>query len=66
MSISSETEKGGGGILWGIDGVVKIAHGASRAPRIANAIESAKNAVKARTTESLKLELAKFDQGGKL
>ncbi len=62
--ISSETEKGGGGILWGIDGVVKIAHGASRAPRIANAIESAKNAVKARTTESLKLELAKFDQGG--
>lgn len=64
--ISSETEKGGGGILWGIDGVVKIAHGASRAPRIANAIESAKNAVRAGTTESLKLELAKYNQGGKL
>jgi glycerol-3-phosphate acyltransferase PlsX len=64
--ISSETEKQGGGILWGVDGVVKIAHGASRAPQIANAIESAKEAVKAGVVESLKLELAKFNQGGKL
>lgn len=64
--ISRETEKQGGGILWGVDGVVKIAHGASRAPNIANAIESAKEAVKAGVVESLKLELAKFNQGGKL
>jgi glycerol-3-phosphate acyltransferase PlsX len=64
--ISSETEKQGGGILWGVDGVVKIAHGASRAPHIANAIESAKEAVKAEVIESLKSELAKFNQGGKL
>jgi glycerol-3-phosphate acyltransferase PlsX len=64
--ISSETEKAGGGILWGVDGVVKIAHGASRAPQIANAIESAKEAVNAGVVESLRLELAKFDQGGKL
>jgi glycerol-3-phosphate acyltransferase PlsX len=64
--ISSETEKQGGGILWGVDGVVKIAHGASRAPQIANAIESAKEAVKAGVVESLKSELAKFNQGGKL
>jgi len=64
--ISSETEKQGGGILWGVDGVVKIAHGASRAPNIANAIESAKEAVKAGVVESLKSELAKFNQGGKL
>jgi glycerol-3-phosphate acyltransferase PlsX len=64
--ISNETEKHGGGILWGIDGVVKIAHGASRAPQIANAIESAKEAVKAGVVESLKSELAKFNQGGKL
>jgi glycerol-3-phosphate acyltransferase PlsX len=64
--ISSETEKRVGGILWGVDGVVKIAHGASRAPQIANAIESAKQAVKAEVIESLKLELAKFNQGGKL
>jgi glycerol-3-phosphate acyltransferase PlsX len=64
--ISSETEKQGGGILWGVDGVVKIAHGASRAPHIANAVESAKEAVKAEVVESLKLELTKFNQGGKL
>ena len=64
--ISSETEKRVGGILWGVDGVVKIAHGASRAPQIANAIESAKEAVKAEVVESLKSELAKFNQGGKL
>jgi glycerol-3-phosphate acyltransferase PlsX len=64
--ISTETEKQGGGILWGVDGVVKIAHGASRAPHIANAIESAKEAVKAEVIESLKSELAKFNQGGKL
>jgi len=64
--ISSETEKQGGGILWGVDGVVKIAHGASRAPNIANAIESAKEAVKAHVIDSLKSELAKFNEGGKL
>jgi glycerol-3-phosphate acyltransferase PlsX len=64
--ISSETEKRGGGILWGIDGIVRIAHGASRAPQIAIAIESAKEAVKAEVVESLKSELAKFKQGGKL
>ncbi len=64
--ISSETEKRAGGILWGVDGVVRVAHGASRAPQIANAIESAKEAVKANVIESLKIELAKFNQGGKL
>jgi glycerol-3-phosphate acyltransferase PlsX len=63
--ISTQTEKRGGGILWGVDGVVRMAHGASRAPQIANAIESAKEAVEAEVVESLKLELAKFSQGGK-
>ena len=64
--MSSETEEGGGGILWGIDGVVRIAHGASKASHIANAIESAKKAVKTESIGSLKLELAEFNQGGKL
>jgi fatty acid/phospholipid biosynthesis enzyme len=63
--ISGESEKRGGGILWGVDGVVRIAHGASRAPQIANAIEGAKEAVKAEVIESLKLDLAKFNHGGK-
>jgi len=64
--ISSESERRGGGILWGVDGVVRIAHGASRAPQIANAIEGAQAAVKAEVIESLKLDLAKFNHGGKL
>jgi len=63
--ISGETEKQSGGILWGVDGVVKIAHGASRARQIANGIESAKEAVKAGVVESMKSELARFNQGGK-
>jgi glycerol-3-phosphate acyltransferase PlsX len=62
--ISGESEKRGGGILWGVDGVVRIAHGASRAPQIANAIEGAKEVVKAEVIESLKLDLAKFNHGG--
>ena len=64
--ISGESEKRGGGILWGVDGVVRVAHGASRAPQIANAIESAKEAVKAEVVESMKSDLAKFNQGGQL
>jgi len=63
--ISGESEKRGGGILWGVDGVVKIAHGASRAPQIANAIVSAKEAVNADVVQCLKSELARFSQGGK-
>ena len=63
--ISSETDKQGGGILWGVDGVVRIAHGASRAPHIANAVESAKKAVRADVIQSLKSELAELNQGGK-
>lgn len=65
-TISTETEEGGGGILWGVNGVVRIAHGASRAPQIARAIESAKRAVRADIVEDLRRELAKFSQGGKL
>jgi glycerol-3-phosphate acyltransferase PlsX len=64
--ISRGAEKNGGGILWGVDGVVKIAHGASRAPQIANAIESAKESVKAGVVESMKSELARLNRGGKL
>lgn len=64
--IASETNEGGGGILWGVNGIVRIAHGASHAPHIVCAIESAKKAVRAGIIEDLKWELAKFNQGGKL
>lgn len=63
--ISRGAEKNGGGILWGVNGVVKITHGASQAPQIANAIEAAKESVKAGVVESMKSELAKFNLGGK-
>jgi fatty acid/phospholipid synthesis protein PlsX len=58
--ISYEGEEEGGGILWGIDGVVRVAHGASRAPQIVHGIASAKKAVKADVVGCLKSELAKF------
>jgi len=64
--ISYESEEAGGGILWGIDGVVRIAHGASRAPHIAHAIASARKAVEADIVGCLKSELAKFQKEGKL
>ncbi len=64
--IGFESEEEGSGILWGIDGVVRIAHGACRAPHIAHAIASARNAVEADIVGCLKLELAKFQKEGKI
>lgn len=64
--LSYESEDMGGGILWGIDGVVRIAHGASRAPHIAHAIASASNAVETDLVGSLKSELAKLKKEGKM
>jgi glycerol-3-phosphate acyltransferase PlsX len=64
--ISYEGEEEGGGILWGIDGVARIAHGSSQAPHIAHAIAGASNAVRADIIGCLKEELAKFNKEGKL
>ncbi|MCD6599118.1 MAG: phosphate acyltransferase PlsX [Dehalococcoidia bacterium] len=64
--LSYESEDMGGGILWGIDGVVRIAHGASRAPHIAHAIASASNAVETDLVGCLKSELAKLRKEGKM
>jgi len=64
--LAYEGEEEGGGILWGVDGVVRIAHGACRAPHIAHAIASARNTVKADIISSLKSELAKVRAENKL
>lgn len=64
--LSYEGEEEGAGILWGIDGVVRIAHGACRAPHVAHAITSAKNAVRANIVGGLREELAKLNQGSKV
>jgi len=61
-----ESEAIGGGILWGIDGIVRIAHGASRAPHIAHAIANASNAVETDLVGCLKSELAKLKKEGKM
>jgi len=63
--MSYEAEDEGGGILWGVDGVVRVAHGSCRAPQIAHAILSASNAVKADIVGCLKSELAKSKKEGK-
>ena len=64
--LSYEGEDEGGGILWGIDGIVRIAHGASQAQHIAHGIASAKNAVEADIVACLKSDLARLKQEDKL
>ncbi len=64
--LAYEGEEAGGGILWGVDGVVRITHGACRAPHIAYAIVSAKNSVEADVVGYLKSELAKVRAENKL
>jgi len=49
----------GGGPLWGVNGVVTIAHGNSRAPQIAGTIKQAKLAVESRFVNALQTELEK-------
>jgi len=64
--LAYEGEEAGGGILWGVDGVVRITHGSCRAPHIAYAIASAKNSVQADVVGYLKSELAKVGAENKL
>jgi len=61
-----ESEEEGAGILWGVDGVVRIAHGSSRAPHIAHAIAGARDAVEADVVGCLRSEVAKLREEGKL
>jgi len=49
----------GGGPMWGVDGVVAIAHGSSRAPQIVGTIKQAKIAVESGFVNQLKMELKK-------
>jgi glycerol-3-phosphate acyltransferase PlsX len=47
----------GGGPMWGVDGVVSIAHGSSRAPQIVGTIKQTKLAVESGFVNQLKTEL---------
>lgn len=64
--LSYEGEEEGSGILWGVDGVVRIAHGACKADHILHGINAARKAVKADIVGSLKEEIALLKQQGKL
>jgi glycerol-3-phosphate acyltransferase PlsX len=64
--LSYEGEEQGGGILWGIDGVVRLGHGSYRASHVARAIASAKKAAEADIVGCLKSELTKYKEKGKL
>lgn len=63
--MSYEGEEEGSGILWGVDGVVIIAHGACRAPDIVHGIASARKAVEVDIIGSLRSELEKSRKEGK-
>lgn len=47
----------GGGPIFGVDGVVIIGHGCSKAPQVTNAINMAKTAVESNLVEEIKTEL---------
>ena len=61
--MTRDGEDNGSGILWGVDGIVRLAHGNCQAPAIAHAITNAKNAVNADIIGCLKSELAIFNNG---
>ena len=50
----------GGGLIWGVDGVVLKMHGHSRAPAVVKALENARMAVESDVINCLKAELAKI------
>jgi glycerol-3-phosphate acyltransferase PlsX len=53
-----EGESVGSGLLWGIDGVVFVMHGSSKAPQVARTIAKAREVVKVDLVTSIKSELA--------
>ena len=59
-----EGDEEGGGILWGVNGVVRIAHGASKAEHIVCAINGARKAVLMDTVKSLTREVAPYKSQG--
>lgn len=54
----TENESDGGGLLWGVNGVVHLMHGHSRAKQVSKAIARAKYTVETNLIEALRLDLA--------
>ncbi len=64
--LSYEGEEEGSGLLWGIDGVVRIAHGACHAEHILHGINGARKAIEVDLVGNLKREIAHLKEQGKL
>jgi len=54
----TRAESTGGGLLWGVNGVVQIMHGSSKAPHFERAIMRARQAVEADAVNELRSEFA--------
>ena len=48
----------GGGLIWGVNGIIRKLHGFSRAPHVAVKIQHVKQAVEADLVNAIKSELA--------
>ena len=64
--LSYEGEEEGTGVLWGVDGIVRIAHGACNAEHMLHGINAARKAVQSDIVGSLKREIAHLKEQGKL
>jgi glycerol-3-phosphate acyltransferase PlsX len=64
FALTHTADISGGGLIYGVDGVVWIGHGRSKAPQLAEAIRQAKLAVKTNLIEELKAELEKVGNEG--
>ena len=62
--LSYEGDEEGSSILWGVNGVVRMAHGACRAEHIAHGINAAKKAVQVDIVGALTRELAFYKAQG--
>jgi glycerol-3-phosphate acyltransferase PlsX len=60
LAVVQRDQRAGGGPLLGIDGVMVIGHGSSRARAVTGAIQQACKAVEANLVETLRTELAKI------
>lgn len=62
FSLTNVVDVRGGGLVYGINGLVWTGHGRSKAPQVAKSIHQVKLAVEANLVESLKLELTKIQE----
>ncbi len=61
-ALTNTVELGGGGPLFGVDGVVVVGHGRSKAATVAEAIHMARRAVDVRLVEAMRRELGALRQ----